>query len=104
MTDKEKLEAFLKGDKSIDLRWADLSRAFLFKADLSGANLFRADLSGAFLSEANLSKAKLFQADLSWADLIGANLIGAKHIETAIFTGANIQGIILDPGVTIKTD
>jgi uncharacterized protein YjbI with pentapeptide repeats len=83
----------------IDLRGADLSRAYLsrcsFKdADLSGANLneanlIKADLSGANLSEANLVRADLSDANLSEADLNEVNLNSAT-LSNTIFINATI--------------
>ena len=62
-----------------DLREANLSRAYLFKADLRGAtltganlrgaNLWRADLRGATLTGATLTGANLWRVDLRGAEL-----------------------------------
>jgi hypothetical protein len=48
--------------RSIDLRKADLSGAYLSSADLDDATLTRADLSGAFLVSADLNSAYLPEA------------------------------------------
>ena len=64
--------------------------ANLKDADLSGAYLFRADLSGASLNGADLSSANLVWANLSGPDLSGAALLGANldNVIGADFTGA----------------
>jgi len=82
-----------------DLRFADLTEAYLFnanlyKANLSGANLFAADLSQANLVNADLygaslSRANLFQADLSNANLTDAYLSRAELVKANLL-GANL--------------
>jgi uncharacterized protein YjbI with pentapeptide repeats len=78
-----------------DLRGADLSGAFLYRAnlsgaDLSGANLMHAELRRATLTVANLSGAALRHADLSRANLAEANLGGAD-LTDADLRGANLR-------------
>jgi uncharacterized protein YjbI with pentapeptide repeats len=73
-----------------NLRYADLSGAYLcganlHDADLHDANLRYADLSGAYLCGANLHDADLHDANLRYADLSGAYLCGAD------LSGANLH-------------
>jgi hypothetical protein len=78
-------------DARIDLRFADLSGAYLTHANLSGATLRRADLSGADLNLAVLNGADLTDADLRLADLTGADLKGAD-LSGAKLSGAHLTG------------
>ena len=71
-----------------DLREANLSRAYLFKA-----NLWRADLRGATLTGANLRGANLWRADLRGATLTGANLRGTN------LWRADLRGAELGPEI-----
>ena len=64
-------------------------RADLSDADLTRANLRYADLTGAYLTGSNLSRADLFFADLTRVDLSGANLTDAD-LSYADLTGANL--------------
>ena len=63
-----------------NLRGANLSGAYLYKANLSEANL-----SGAYLYKANLRGANLSGAYLTEADLSGAQLNGANLSEANLF-------------------
>jgi len=77
-----------------DLRFADLTEAYLFnanlyKANLSGANLSQANLVNADLYGASLSRANLFQADLSNANLTDAYLSRAELVKANLL-GANL--------------
>ncbi len=73
----------LKGKEPVvELKGADLEKAWfgfvvLSEVNLSGANLREADLSGTDLRGANLSAAYLRRADLSGTDLSGADLCDA---------------------------
>lgn len=97
-------ELIMKGNKIVDLSYADLSNANLVQFDKSGADLSGTDLSGANLSGAkligtnlsgaNLSRANLQGANLSGADLSRANLQGAKY-NTKMMQWMNAQGIPL---------
>lgn len=60
-----------------DLRYANLSDAYLSGACLHDADLGHADLHGACLRGADLRDADLYRADLRGADLHGADLYGA---------------------------
>jgi uncharacterized protein YjbI with pentapeptide repeats len=60
-----------------DLEGADLQGAKLFFADLTSARLFHADFRGAVLNRADLDSAMMVVADLRDADLNGATLKGA---------------------------
>ena len=85
------LERALAGEKNLsvaNLRYADLSGAYLFRADLRDA-----DLSGASLRSAMLRGADLTGAALTGADLFGANL-----------KGANLTGATLPEGVPAVSD
>jgi uncharacterized protein YjbI with pentapeptide repeats len=83
---------------NVDLRKANLCKAFLYATNFAGANLEQADLMGANLSWANLNNAilrrtKLDKANLeftllSGADLDGAELFGAINLEKAFLIGA----------------
>ena len=80
----------------IDLKGADLEKAYLGYTNLRGANLSKAflanaNLRGADLSGANLSYARLSYADLRGADLSGANLRGAD-LFGADLRGADLRG------------
>lgn len=68
---------------AIDLKNADLERAYLTeanfrKADLTGATLREAFLSRADLTEATLTEADLWKADLWKADLTNCNIYGVS--------------------------
>jgi Pentapeptide repeats (8 copies) len=83
----------------VDLSYADLSDAHLFRANLTNANLFCADLRKANLFLAtlvsvNLSEAYMPEADLRGASLNLADLSGA-NICFADLRGANLTGAIL---------
>src|SRR6266568_2017348 len=95
--------------RSLDARYIQLDRAFLWKADLEqvwmplaslqntdlteaklrGASLWRGDLSKSNLNMANLPRADLGQADLSKAYLSEARLCGAT-LWGADLNGANL--------------
>src|SRR6266567_2358857 len=95
--------------RSLDARYIQLDRAFLWKADLEqvwmplaslqntdlteaklrGASLWRGDLSKSNLNMANLPRADLGQADLHNAKLCRAKLCGAKLMEV-LLSGANL--------------
>ena len=103
----------------LDLREADLSHAFMFKADLGGADMSGANLRCADLTDAILTDAKLVQtefggsvllrarllasdmsgADLSEANLCSANLSGTRlicaNLSGAKLLGADVSGAIL---------
>ena len=68
-----------------DLRGANLTRTFLYRADLRNADLRGAHLMGAYLAEAYLQN-----ADLSGADLYGAHLCRA-NLADANLTNAELQ-------------
>jgi len=77
------------------LRCSDLSRADLYMANLSRADLYKAYLRCSNLSRANLymaylSRADLYMADLRCSDLRGANLYMA-YLYMAELTGAIIN-------------
>src|SRR6266566_616245 len=66
--------------RSLDARYIQLDRAFLWKADLG-----QADLSKAYLSEARLCGATLWGADLNGANLCKADLSRADSYEARRF-------------------
>jgi hypothetical protein len=83
----------------VDLSYADLSEAILFRANLSHANLFcanlrKANLFLATLDSVNLSEAYMPEADLRGASLNLADLSGA-HLTYADLRGANLTGAML---------
>jgi hypothetical protein len=130
----------LAGDKftgaklaHIDLRKANLERAYFPEADLSGANLAGADLHQVNFWRTKLAKAKLQNSDLSAAQLSGVNLrkadlsgaelshaycreadfshanLTSAYLGGAIFfqaslRGANLAGANLGGAVLIDTD
>ena len=108
MADKAQVELLLRGseawndwrgknpDVPIDLRTANLTYAFLYRANLSDANLSSANLSWAYLQEANLSKAMLYRANLSGAFFGKANLSGVDLREVRGLTWERIEGVIID--------
>ena len=70
----------------LDLRGAQLLRAFLSDLNLSNANF-----NGAHLSNANLMGANLYHAMLLMANLTGANLVGA-NLSKAWLAGGDLSG------------
>jgi hypothetical protein len=83
----------------VNLRRAELIKAYLIgadlsEADLSGATLNDADLSGANLSNANLAEASLIDANFFSANLTCANLKAANffraNLSHASLSGANL--------------
>jgi hypothetical protein len=85
--------------RKADLRYADLSDAFLFSANLSETDLRYADLSNASLDSANLSHAKLDGAHLHGASLRSANLLDANlyaaDLRDADLRSANLRSTSL---------
>ncbi|MER7201918.1 MULTISPECIES: pentapeptide repeat-containing protein [unclassified Streptomyces] len=73
----------------LDLRGAQLQRAYLAMANLSDANLSRAQLSRANLDATKLSHTNLAAAHLKWARLSHARM---HHVD---LTGANLRGALL---------
>jgi uncharacterized protein YjbI with pentapeptide repeats len=112
---KEYLEHFLERkvdylNDGLDLRGANLCRAWLKRADLNRANLQGADLTeanlmgcrldranivGAYLSKANLEWSNLRFSNLSWANLGGANLTGCNTASTNL-TRCNLKNAELE--------
>ena len=86
------------------MRNARLSATNLQGANLQYANLNDADLSYAQLNGANLMGANLQGADLRGADLSHSDLryadLSKSLIENAVFTGANMEGVIWFDGTT----
>jgi uncharacterized protein YjbI with pentapeptide repeats len=76
--------------EKVDLRYANLSRAFLSGTVLTGADLSHANLSGADLFQADLTGAYFYKADLSGADLLDANLTRA-NLQSTQLTRANLS-------------
>ncbi|MFP6874737.1 MAG: pentapeptide repeat-containing protein, partial [Verrucomicrobiales bacterium] len=60
------------------------------------------NLSGANLAGVNFSGANLANTNFSNADLSGADLSGALGIDSATFTGATVDGIILPEGYSVS--
>lgn len=81
-----------------DLSGQDLSNAYLPGAFLLGTDLSNANLRGANLSRALLNGANLSGVDFSQADLTDASLQGARMPVSAIFTGAEMERMILPNG------
>lgn len=79
-----------------DLRYANLSDAYLSGACLHDADLGHADLHGACLRGADLRDADLYRADLRGADLRGADLHGAD------LRGADLYGADLHRAYDVK--
>lgn len=86
------------------MRDAKLSATDLHGANMQYANLNDADLSYAQLNGANLMGANLQGADLRGADLSNSDLryadLSKSLIENAVFTGANMEGVIWFDGTT----
>ena len=76
----------------LNLRGIDLAYA-----ELEGAKLYRANLSGANLEEACLGYANLVRVNLSGANLVGADL-GNANLRRADLSYANLEGMIIDDG------
>jgi Pentapeptide repeats (8 copies) len=100
-------ELIMKGNKIVDLSYADLRNANLVQFDKSEADLSRTDLSGAKLQGAkfigtDLSGAKLQGANLNGADLSRANLNGALGVtaEELEKQAASLTGATLPDGST----
>ncbi|MBW4582399.1 MAG: pentapeptide repeat-containing protein [Tildeniella nuda ZEHNDER 1965/U140] len=74
----------------LDLRKADLRRAFLKAANLQKADLRNANLQEADLREANLQEVVLWNTNLQQADLWEANL------QQSFLRGANLQQSFLE--------
>lgn len=90
-------EAVQKHDIAIWNKWRQENpdvRPDLSGMDLKRANLKKAFLNGAILREANLRGTDLSDADLSGADFQKANLVlahfGAANLAEADFSGANL--------------
>ena len=98
----------------LDLKYADLQHAELWRTSLSEANFwmanlshatfFKADLSGTVLSEADLSDTDLAHTDLSYANMSDSHLSDADlsrarlhgtYLSGALLKGANISGAVL---------
>jgi hypothetical protein len=77
-------------DKKLNLRGANLSKAYLNRANFSKAILRGADLRGTYLSGADLSGVNLKEADLSKASLKGTNLSEA-NLSSAILRGTSFK-------------
>jgi uncharacterized protein YjbI with pentapeptide repeats len=88
---EERLE-FVKGAnlKGKNLKYADMSDAFLVKADFRGAILISADLSNANLQKADLKWANLQEAILKQTNLQEANLLGA-NLQEGKLEGVNLH-------------
>ncbi len=95
----------------VDLSYADLSEAILFRANLTDANLFCANLRKANLFQATLDSVNLSEAYMPEADLRGASLnladkseahpdLSGAHLTYADLRGANLTGAILDNKTT----
>lgn len=73
-----------ENEQTIDLRYANLSRASLVNANFNGANFYGANFNGANLIDASLIGATLFGADLNGADLSSAHLTRAYLINAQL--------------------
>ena len=80
---------------SVDLRYADLNSANLYRAELAYSILTSANLKSTNFERANLYGARLQKTDLSYANLTNALLIDANLTE-ANLTDASLNGAILD--------
>lgn len=79
-----------------DLRYRNLTMAYLSGAGLTNANGYASNLTNADLSQANLSNANFAYGILTGTDLSQANLtnalLGAATLTDADFTGAEVRG------------
>lgn len=113
----EDFKLYLRGANisSLQVQYANLSRAWLTNAKLSGAVLPYANLSGARLRRADLSGAKLWGANLTGtmlrdADLTGADLYGADaqsstyNVPVRGLTQAQLDEASAEPGIPPKLD
>jgi hypothetical protein len=66
-----------------------------------GANLRDAVLDGGFFSGATFEGVRLSGASFVGADLRAADLSGATGLETADFTGANLENVVLPDGYSV---
>lgn len=101
----------------VDLTFAELQKAFLYKTDLSGtilvetnlwkanlreSNLNHVNLSGAYLEHANLRSASLLRTDFFGAQLCHADLsmtyLGFTNFAMTWLTDVNMSNAILDSG------
>jgi uncharacterized protein YjbI with pentapeptide repeats len=101
-------EIATRGASDLDLREADLRRAWLAHADLHGADLTEGDLRGVNLAWADLTGAFLREADLRGADLGEANLRGADlrgaNLNWANLTGADLTGTQLSAATLYEAE
>ena len=77
----------------LDLKFANLSRAWLVNENLPHANFMYADLSHSAFSNGSLSSAMLSDADLSHAWLDYAELSGAD-LSNTILSGTQFLGVV----------
>ena len=91
---------------NIDLRYANLSRAFLVNGNLTNAHLQYAILESANLRGATLPSANLSDADLSRATLADANLavttLTRAELTEATLTRAHINSALLTQAVLVR--
>ena len=80
------------------LAYSNLAGADLRSADLTDADLRGADLTAAKLFGATLQRATVVGANFARADLRGADLQGAIGMGSATFTGAQVEGVVLNRG------
>ena len=92
-----------KSLSGVDLNFASMSSAYLYRANLSGASLSNATLDGADLREATLNLAALSNADLTGAILRQATLDGAA-LYGANLTGADLREATLNGAVLSNAD
>ncbi len=105
--DGKKLESDEKWH--LDLRGANLKRAYLFGIDLTNAKLEYANLTGAIMYRANLTDATMIRTNLTGAIMYRANLTDATMIRAtltgAIMSDVDISGTRLNKveGLTQKS-
>jgi hypothetical protein len=80
-----------RGEKAIDLGYADLRGYDLTYADLSGIWLYKTNLAGSILTYANLEQAFLIQTTLTGANLDGTRFAGAWLIGTDLSNARNLD-------------
>jgi uncharacterized protein YjbI with pentapeptide repeats len=84
----------------IDLKYADLTGAYLHSVNLENADLNHVDFARADLNNANLGGADLHQSSLFHADLFRANLSGANLADAELFSASLSQANLRDANLS----
>lgn len=87
----------------VDLKEANLQKAYLPNIDLVEANLSNADLTDAILDKAVLVETKFHRTILKRASLIGTTLIGAEFVE-ADLRESNLSGSTLVDAILTQSN